>query len=297
MSRPFDLYTRYLFTSGIDDVREVNDKLRSYGLDIISQKEYSQIASDVERELPPSIFKQLERKKYSSDYMKWMRHLKVSDLWPQPDRDNHATDLKLVYDMHTDRIYKLSLQAMLLKNISITEIQQTLAAKFSANYKEKHLVTYREFFFNPARMTREDWLRYLEYRDSQEKHVYFMALSEEVETLKAELGLYSNVSASEELSRLLRKSINKSNQYLKHSSKESNAEARAWITTTINLMDRYERYRSADSTDFGKNLQMEFEYIDHEFPSPDEATLTSLNAQSKARELKKDQDDEEAELA
>ena len=61
----------------------------------------------------------------------------------------------------------------------------------------------------------------------------------------------------------------------------------------MNLADKYEKYRSADSSDFSKSLQMEFEYIDNEFPTPDESTLSLLNDRLKSKEEKRTKEDEE----
>lgn len=290
--RPYDLYIRYLFTSGVDDVHVLNEKLEKFCLDAISQDGFESIVNHVAANIPKSILRQIEKKSYSVDFMKWMRYLGVDSLWPN-DNPEHATDLKLVYDIHSDKHYRLALQALLIRNVNISEIQQILAAKFAANYRERHLILFKEFFFDPGRMSREDWSAYLRRRSNQEKHVYFVALSEETEALKAELGLYSNISVSDELSRLLRKSLNKAHQYLKLSSKESNYEARAWISTAMNLADKYEKYRSADSSDFSKSLQMEFEYIDNEFPTPDESTLSLLNDRLKSKEEKRTKEDAE----
>ena len=290
--RPHDLYIRYLFTAGVDDLNDLNVRLESLCLDTISQNEFESIVSHAASNIPKTILRQIEKKSYSVDFMKWMRYLGVAPLWPNDD-PNHAADLKLVYDIHSDKHYRLSLQALLIKNVNISEIQQILAAKFAANYRERHLILFKEFFFDPARMSRGDWSAYLRKRSNQEKHVYFVALSEEAEVLKAELGLYSNISVSDELSRLLRKSLNKAHQYLKLSSKESNQEARAWISTALSLADKYEKYRSADSSDFSKSLQMEFEYIDNEFPTPDESTLSLLNERLKSKEEKKAEEEAE----
>lgn len=290
--RPYDLYIRYLFTTGIDDVYVLNEKLEELGLDEISQEEFEVISDHVVDNVPKTVLAQIEKKKYSANFMKWMRYLKVDPLWPSDD-PSHATDLKLLYDIHTDRIYRLSLQALLIKNTPLSEIQQVLAAKFAANYKERHIALYREFFFDPSRMARHDWLEYLKDKTNHEKHIYFLALSEEIDVLKAELGLYANVSVSDELSRLLRKTLNKAHQYLKLSSKESNSEARAWIGTALSLAEKYEKYRSADSSDFSKSLQMEFEYVDNEFPTPDESTLSMLADRMKSKEEKRGEEGKE----
>lgn len=290
MSKPYDLYIRYLFTAGVDDVRDVNKRLEELGIGEVTQEDYERVATQACTNLPSSIITQIEKKKYGKHFMKWMRYLKVDGFWNYDKDPQKASAINQTMDIHSDRIYRLSANALLVKRVTTNEVQQVLAAKFSASYKEEHIILYKNFFFDPDRMSRRDWISFLGDRNNYEKHIYFMALTEDVDVLKAELGLYANVAVSEELSKLLRKSLNKANSYLKVSTKEADVEARAWIATSAQLIDKYEKYRSGDSTDFSKNLQMEFEYIDHEFPTPDNDTLDQLNQRLKAKETKEKAD-------
>jgi len=287
MSRPYDLYIRFLFTTGLSSVSLVNEKLKEISLAPIDQDELISIGGEVLAAVPGGIEKQIDRKVYGPDFIPWMEYLDVKDLWVEDKKS-----LKTIYDIHSDKRYRLSLNGLLMKKMPVSDIRQVLNLKFSAGYSEQQLDIYHRFFFNPERMRRSDWVSYLKVCDPQERHIYFTALSSGLEEVKAELDLSASVSVSEELSKLLRKSLNKANYYMKISTKEANFEARSWIDTALKLTDKYEKYRSADSTDFSKSLQMEFEYIDNEFPVPDEATLTALNSKLKAKEEIEDKDQE-----
>ena len=63
---------------------------------------------------------------------------------------------------------------------------------------------------------------------------------------------------------------------MKTNTPAGNKEAREWNKQVVALIDKFEKYRVSDSSDFGKELQMEFEYIDTEFPTPDEALLKEV---------------------
>ena len=288
MSRPYELYIRYLFTTGIENRLQANDKLEELGLPPISLDEYTEVGAYVLDAIPRGIAKQLETGKYGPDFSPWMDLLDVSELWYGSEKD-----LKAVYDIHTDKQYRLSLNTLLIKHIPIGDIQQMLNIKFSAAFSVKQLEIYRKFFFDPSRMRRADWLNFVDSCGPHEKHIYFTALTRDVEAVKAELDLNATIPVSEELAKLLRKALNKANQYMRVSGKEGNVEARYWIDTVLKLTDKYEKYRATDSADFSKSLQMEFEYIDNEFPLPDEETLASLNAKLKAKEEQKTEEDEE----
>ena len=289
MSRPYDLYIRYLFTTGLDTPGSVNEKLKSFGLPSISLENLTEVAGYILENVPGGIARQMEKRQYGPDFMPWIEFLNVPELWlDKTDEDKSV--LKGVYDIHSDRRYRLSLNALLMRHIPVSDIKQILNLKFSAAFTVKHLDVYRKFFFDPARMRRADWLSFLGKCSNHEKHLYFIALSQNTEAVKAELDLISSIPVSEELAKLLSKSITKANQYMKLSSKESNCEARNWIDTVIKLTDKYEKYRATDSTDFSKSLQMEFQYIDNEFPVPDEMTLTKLSKKLKSKEEQEDSD-------
>ena len=288
MSKPYDLYIRYLFTTGIESTTQANRRLEELSLPYISLDEYTKAGAHVLEAVPRGIAKQIELKRYGPDFASWMELLEVAELWYEKEKD-----LKVIYDIHADKHYRLSLNALLTKQIPIGDIQQMLNIKFSAAFSVKHLEIYRKFFFNPNRMMRSDWLSFIDSCGPHEKHIYFTTLTKNTEAVKAELDLNSTIPVSEELSKLLRKALNKANQYIKVSSKEGNFEARSWIDTVIKLTDKYEKYRATDSTDFSKSLQMEFEYIDNEFPLPDEETLTALNKRLKAKEEQKDGEEED----
>ena len=287
MSRPYDIYIRYLFTTGIESLTEANEKLGGLSLPRITLDEYTTAGAYVLDAIPRGIAKQMEQRKYGPDFASWMEMLDVHELWYEKE-----STLKAVYDIHADKQYRLSLNALLAKHIPIGDIQQMLNIKFAAAFTVRHIEIYKKFFFNPSRMRRSDWLSFIEYCGPQEKHIYFTVLTKDTEAVKAELDLNSTIPVSEELSKLLRKALNKANQYIKVSSKEGNFEARSWIDTVIKLTDKYEKYRATDSTDFSRSLQMEFEYIDNEFPLPDEDTLATLNARLKAREEQKEESEE-----
>jgi hypothetical protein len=46
--------------------------------------------------------------------------------------------------------------------------------------------------------------------------------------------------------------------------------------------DKYEKLKLGDASDFGKDLQMEFEYIDAEFPSIGEDSMDQIYANKEA---------------
>jgi len=286
-SVPYDLYLRFLYTRGLLEFSAIKNEISKLGLEGVSFETYEAQGIYVNKTISPIAVRQIEKKKYDYDFLKWMEALDVKDMWygvePFLD-DNNERDVRLMMDIHNDPIFRLTLNALLIKGVGLGDLSPMLNIKFSTGYKPQHLALYRKFFFDPRRMKRSDWRAFLQRCSNNAKSIYFCALSEPLESLKSRLGLPSSVSVSDELAKLLRQAIDKANQYLSLGSKETNHEARAWISTALSLTEKYEKYRTADSSDFGKALQMEFEYVETNFETPDSETLRKLSEERKKKE-------------
>lgn len=280
MALPYDLYLRFLVTTGLDEVAAVNERLDELGLPGVTEKQLVAQSELVSSVIPDSIQRQIDEGVYSSDFLKWMKILEVEDLWlyEKPFRNEQSRYTKLVYDIHQDPQLRLTLNALLMKGGKPADLAQDLSLKFSALLKEPHIDLYERFFWNVRRMTRRDWRSFLAGCGEREKAIYFVALTEPLDVLRTELELSSKISVSDTLQYLLTRSFQKAKQYLRLTTKDANAEARAWIDEVLKLADKYEKHRTGDVADFGKALQMEFDYTETDFPVPDSDTLRDLQS-------------------
>lgn len=287
MALPYDLYLRFLISKGMDDLKEVNSSLQELSIGTVWQSCYDKQFAVIDRSVPKGIITQIFSKKYNADFFKWMKILEIDDLWRaekhfiEPEWKRIST---VVYGINDDPHLRLCLNALLMKGLRGRDITESINFKFSCMLKEEHVELYRRFFFDPQRMTRSDWKGFLKGCDSKEKHIYFTALSEPLDILKTELEMPANVNVTEPLQFLLTKSFVKAKQYLEFSTKEANNEARAWISQVLNITEKYMKYKSSDTTDFAKTLQMEFDFVDSEFPTPDAETLKQLQEELMAKE-------------
>lgn len=293
MSTPYDLYVRFLITSGVRDKEDIDSKFRELNLPFGDKYLLQSIEAQeavVSYNLPSSICTQIEKKSYSGDFLQYMKVLEVDDLWHM-ERTFKAADpvkrsvAKLTYDINQDPQLKICLSSLLMKGIPHAELAQMLSSRFASFLREQHVALYEKYFFNVRRMTRKDWKKYMEYCEPHEQKVYFTALSEPLDTLKTELELPAKVSAAETLQYLLTKSYQKAKEYLALGTPEGNKEARAWIESVVQLVDKYEKYRAGDASDFSSALQLEFNFVEDGFDTPDPEVLAEISAK-----LKKDAD-------
>lgn len=291
MAIPHELYLRFLATKGFDDLKKVNEELARLGIRAVQQKDLDKQWELLHSVAPKTIIEEIEKKTYSADFLPCMKVLEVEDLWHAEPiagaKTKNAT--KLVYDILQDPSLRITVNALLIKNVSIEEITRLMAAKFAAPYKETHYDIYRRFFFNASRMTRRDWKEYLTLCQENERRLYFTALTEGVETLKTELDLPAQISVSETLQWLLAKSFQKAKSSMRVNTPDANRETREWISQIAMLADKYEKHRSGDQGDFAKALQMEFDFVEEDFATPDSDLLEEFKASQKdIAESKKD---------
>lgn len=287
MAVPYDLYTRFLITKGIGDLDSLNTSLEELSLPSITPKTFDTQYDLVYRSTPKGVQTQIERKSYSADFLPWLKALEVDQLWyDQKPYENiiWKTTIKLAYDIHEDLQLRTAINCLLIKAIPAGDIARMLSAKYSTLLQEEHILFYSRHFFDPRRMTRRDWRQFLRSCPDQEKNSYFLALTEPTEAVKAELELNSKISVAEVLQFHLAKAHYRARECMSINTPSSAKEAREWLKTLTELVDKYEKYRATDNEDFARSVQMEFEYIDTPHDTPDSDILKELAERSKTEE-------------
>lgn len=284
MPTPYDLYVRFLVTKGEDDVTVVNERLAELNLPEIDESTFSAQYDLVHEALPGGVLSQITNKTYSIDFLKWMEVLQVVDLWafektPFTGKDPVRRGLcKLTYDIHQDPKLRLSINALLMKAVKLGDIIQAVNTRYAALLSEAHLALYQRFFFDPRLMTRRAWKDYLRVAPPAEAAIYFTALSAPIEQVRTELELPAKLSTAETLQYLTSRTYVKAKDALAIRTPEGGDEARKWIHTYLQLIDKFEKFRTGDTDDFAQALQMEFEFVDGEFLTPDPDVLNEITA-------------------
>lgn len=279
---PHGLYVRFLLTKGLSELKDINAQLSKLHLRNVSQALVDSQFEVLKHVLPKYVFDQIEKKHYSKEFKKWMDKVEVGEMWGFSTES--AAISTLVEGLLKDPKLTLSLNALLTKGCKKEEIAYLLNNKFSSMLKDVHIEVYEKFFFNPKRLTRSDWNAFLQGCSNTETKVYFIALTESVDTLKIDLGFPGKVHVGEALQYLFAKSFSKAKHYLNIDTQEGNKEARAWIEETAKLADKYEKYRSGDSDDFANQLQMEFEFDSTPFATPDDEVMSDIAARTRVVE-------------
>lgn len=283
MAVPYDLYIRYLATTGIDDLHILNERLLKTGLRPVSQEDLDVHWDLIQNTMPQRVIESIGRKNYTPDFLRHMKVLGVEELWraePKFKDDAMRSAVKQVYDVLQDGILKITVNALLIKKLKVSEISRLVTTKFSVQITEKHIDIYSRYLFNSQKLTRGEWREYIKKCSDREKRVYFIALTEDAEVLKTELDLPALAHVGESLQWLFTKSFLKAKTFMDVGTPEADLSAMRWSDQVVKLADKYEKYRSGDQHDFGKMLQMEFEFVDEPFDTPDSATYQEVAKKS-----------------
>ena len=292
---PYDLFVKFLVTKGFLKIHEINDELAKYHLGAINQEILNRHVLSVKAPLPSPIYKQIETGKQGGmSFLKWMDRIDLESIWlnEKPYRtDKDASLWKLVYYIRTDPMVRNAVNSMLLKEHRLDELAKALNAKYATFYNKNHLEVYRKYFWNPALMTRADWRDYLASCDTYEREVLFTALTETIDILKTKLGLPASLQISESIQFMATEAMQKVKHFVRLGDSKANAEARYWMSRAEDLLVKYDKFKSADLRDFSKELQMQFEYVETSYDTPDD----TLRAEVEAKGLKeKDNTDDDS---
>lgn len=292
---PYSLFVRFLITKGYATLDDLNAQLGELSLAPVDAGLFEAESSLVFSAVSPGVSGQILKRNYSADFPQAMKVLCVWDLWRYEKAFQGAPGdpwrgvVKLAYDIHHDPSLRLTINALLMKGVPPLDIAQTVNMRYAALLRDDHILLYEKFFFQARAMTRAAWKRYLKKCDGPEKKVYFLTLNHSLDEVKTALDLPANHSTTETLQYLLTKSTMRAKRLLDDETPTGRAEAMKWIDTVLKLTDKYEKYRAGDQTDLAKTLQMEFDFINTEFPAAGSELIEEQQAKAK-----KSGDEEEA---
>lgn len=294
---PYDLYVKFLVTKGHHSLKEINDELSKVQLAPINQNIFERHIRAVKSVLPAPIWDQIEKQKiYGQAFFKWMKALDLDEIWLAEKAYRSEETVKLwtlIYDISEDPQVRMAVRAMLMKKSELEELANALNAKYATMLNKNHLRLFRKFMWNHALMKRKDWKDYLlqESVSNSEKDLLFSCLTETEDVVRTKLGLPANLITSDILQMMATESVLKVKHFLKVQDQNGNREARFWMDKAQQLLALREKYKAADLRDFSKELQMQFEYVETEFETPDEEVLKEVQEKdptSKEGEEKKD---------
>ena len=270
---PYENYLRFLITCGLN-YDETAEKIKELELSPCPSEYWDaqfEILNEVK--LPNKIKKCWATKdtRKPKNYGKYMGAIGLYEAWSED-----KTSFNKVLDIVQDDDVSLTIGALLLRRTEKEEIAAVLLAKFSMNIPPPISSLYEKYFFQVSIMSRASWKVFLNTHEGFEKKIYYLALSGKDLKMRAELGLPNRISVSEHYQQLHIQAIERFKTLMDTNSPEADAMALKWASLAMSSGDKYEKLKLGDASDFGKDLQMEFEYINTDFPGIGESDLDQI---------------------
>jgi len=278
MRVPHENYIRFLITSGLDSL-ETAEHLSELGLEKIETEYWNrQYEALFSLKFPKKIKKFWKNPsgKLPNGFFEYMNAAGLKEAWEYNCGKNKA--FKIAVDIIQDVDAFLVIRALLACGSQHEEISSVINGKFAVVLPLNSVAIIEKYFFNPEIMSRVAWKSYLRTLTTEERNIIYLGIVKEGLELRAELSLPTNISVSENYQKLHVFSMSKFNQYRRAGTEDADNEAMKWAKLAMTSGDKYEKLKVSDATDFVKDIQMEFDKIDTDFPVISEDDLEEIKS-------------------
>ncbi len=256
-------YIQFLITQRYS-LNEANNLLDIYSLPNISAEDWGRIYNGIfSLRVPKKIKdywlnKEIEKpKNYNSIFQSLF--LQLDEANKNSEDFKHALSILDNHEAH--KICK----AMIIKKLSNNDISALINGKLSLGINEISISIFEKYFFNVREFSRIDWKNYYKFlSDGQDKKFIIDCFQNDTESLKILLGLHAKISYTDSLQLIHVVAMEKFKSLARDRNPISDSGARKWVDIVLKTGDRYEKYKSKSFKDFSEEIQMEFEYQEHE---------------------------------
>lgn len=271
MKLPHENYIRFLITTGLDS-KGTEEHLESLGLQFKgSQDQWLEYWDSqyklMENSPVPRAIKKFwfdSSRPFPQGFLEYMNVLNLKEAWLY----NIGKDkfFKFAIDILSDETIAIAVKSLLAIRTEHEEISALMNGKYATVLPKESVEIFQKYFFNVRSFLRTDWRNYLNTLDNEEKRILYLAISGQAIELRAELGLPNRLSVSEQYQKIHIFAMQKFDSYRRSEDPKTDAQAMRWASMAMQAGDKYEKLKTSDATDFTRDLQLEFEHIQTEFP-------------------------------
>jgi hypothetical protein len=280
MRFPHEQYIRFLITLGFSREDSAEHLEESLLLPVDSGYWKKQESLLKKSKLPPQIKKfweQQSKSKLPKDYLSYMNVIGLKEAWEYNLGKNK--EFTIAVDALKDPDISICVRSLLAIKLQSEEISALINGRFGMVFPKKSVELFQRYFFQPLIMSRESWRSYLDKIPNEEKSLIYLAIRGDQATLRAELCLPVKISVADHYQKLHIFAMQKFEFYQKTNSPDADQNALKWAQMAMSSGDKYEKLKIGDATDFGRDIQMEFDFIDTDFPMIGEDNLDEIRQQ------------------
>lgn len=282
MRLPYENYIRFLITSGLDS-KETNEHLEELGLNKVPVEYWDRQYEALHSLKIPKKVKKFWRnpgRNIPNGFFEYMNVAGLKEAWEYNVGKNQF--FKAAVDAAQDFDMSLIIRGLLSVRASHEEVSSVLNGKFATVFRKESVHIFEKYFFNTKIMSRASWKLYLKDLTNEERGIIYLGITGEEEELRAELTLPSKISVSENYQKLHVFAMKKFARYSKAGDPNADNEAMKWAKLAMSAGDKYEKLKISDATDFVRDIQMEFDQVDTDFPLIGEDDLEEIKSNKDA---------------
>lgn len=281
MRLPYENYIRFLITTGLDS-EETLEHVQNLGMTPDQEtwtdywdKQYKLLHA---LRIPKKIKKYWNNpvSKVPTGFFEYMNVPSLREAWMY--NAGKDKDFAQIIDSCQDINVSLIIRGLISCNASEDEISAVVNGKFACPFTKRAASLYKQYLFNTKILTRTDWKLYLAQLEGDERNIIYLGVMGETEEMRAELGLPNKISVSENYQKLHVFAMDKFNQYRKARDITADQHAFKWANLAISSGDKYEKLKVSDATDFVRDIQMEFDYVETDFALIGQDDLEEIKA-------------------
>lgn len=271
MKLPHENYIRFLITTGLDS-QGTEKHLEDLGLVFTGNQEkwleyWNQQYEIMEKSPVPRAIKKFwfdSSRPFPQGFLEYMNVLNLKEAWLyNMGRDKY---FKFAIDVLSDPSICIAVKALLAIRTEFEEISALMNGKYATIFPKESVDIFQKYFFNTKGYLRSEWRTYLDSLENEEKRLLYLAISGQSVELRAELGLPNRLSVSEQYQKIHIFAMQKFDNHRRAEDPKSDAQAMKWASVAMQAGDKYEKLKTSDASDFSRDLQLEFEQIDTDFP-------------------------------
>ena len=264
MRLPYEKYTRFLVTCGLT-YEDAAEQIRELNLPPPTKEEWEALYLELtDSNLPKTITNYwVKGGKIPKDFLKYMRDVGLLEAWLYNAGKN--PDFKQMIEVAQNPDTCDRVKALLMKKAEADEVASV------AKVSERAIYLFKEYLWDTSILFKRDWIEFWHRLGTPgEQKLFLDVFRGSPDEVRLLLGLPTRISYLTSLQEMHVRSMIKFREYLSDRRPDSDKMALNWSKLALAAGDRHEKNRMRDLADFGKELQLSFDFVETEFPSMNE---------------------------
>ena len=262
MRAPYELYIQAQIITN-KSLDKINDFLYEIKLPPIPEALFKTLVSDLYNSKIPKQIKEhwtTKTAKPPKGYAQYMASVGLQEAVEKSPE--YLSACKLFEDTTT----RMALNCLIILKQPHSEIDLIFKKKFATGTSSELLRIYGRYFLNLSAMSRKDWPDFLRTLLEQEQDVTYKALSKKYIECMQSLELPVKISVVDHYQKLHVIAMEKFAELTKVRGANTDTQALKWAQLAMAAGDKFEKLKAVDIMDFSKEIQLQFEHVDVDFP-------------------------------